>query len=116
MVRHGADYGTRSVDGSSYWSELNPEGRSEKPELKKFFLQDGAYQWQHIFKLGGAYTFPANLPALTVFGEAGVVYSYFTDIEGPPNSGTPYAWSVIDTDEYPASTGIILTLGFRLFF
>ncbi|MDR0708435.1 MAG: hypothetical protein LBF77_00020 [Spirochaetaceae bacterium] len=116
MIRHGADYGTRSVDGSSYWSELDPTGRSENPVLKKFFLQDGAYQWQHIFKLGGAYTLPASLLALTIFGEAGVVYSYFTDIDGTPNSGTPYTWSVVNTDEYPVSTGIILTLGFRLFF
>jgi hypothetical protein len=116
MIRHGADYGSHSVDGSSYWSELDPEGRSEKSELQKYFLQDGAYQWMHIFKLGGTYTLPDNLLAVTIFGEAGVVYSYFTDIEGKANSGSPSAWSIVDTSEYPKSTGIILTLGFRLFF
>jgi hypothetical protein len=116
MIRHGADYGGRSVDGSSYWSELDPKERSENPVLRKYFLQDGAYQWQHIVKLGGSYTLPADLLSLTIFGEAGVVHSYFSDIEGPANSGSPSEWSVVDNDEYPRTTGIILTIGFRFFF
>jgi hypothetical protein len=113
MVRHGADHGGNAVDGSSYWSELDPDGRSEKPELRKYFLEDGAYQWMHIAKIGASHTF-SNLP-LEVFGEAGAVFSYYTNIIGTANSGSSSSASIVDTEEYPKSNGIIFTIGFRLF-
>jgi hypothetical protein len=115
LIRHGADYGSHGVDGSSFLSELDPEGRSENAVLRKYFLRDGAYQWQHILKIGGAYTFASGTVPVHVFGEAGVVVSYFTDIAGEPNGGSPSSYSVVDTEEYPRSTGIILTLGFSWF-
>jgi hypothetical protein len=115
MIRSGAAHGSKAVDGSSLLSELDPEGRSEKAELKKFFLKDGAYQWMHIVKAGGEYAFEKLALPVTVFGEAGVVFSYYTDIDGAANSGSPSGYSVIDTDEYPKSTSFIVTLGFRLF-
>ncbi|MDR3335452.1 MAG: hypothetical protein LBT13_11325 [Treponema sp.] len=111
MIRHGADFGSSAVDGSSFLSELDPDGRSEKQELRKYFLHDGAYQWTHIIKAGASHTF-AKIP-LQVFGEAGVVFSAFTNIEA--NSGSPSSYSFIDTTEYPTSTGVIITLGLRLF-
>jgi hypothetical protein len=55
MIRHGADFGPNAVDGSSYFSELDPEGRGEKDVLKKYFLRDGAYQWFHAKGRRGAY-------------------------------------------------------------
>lgn len=113
MIRHGADYGGSAVDGSSLWSELDPDGRSTKAVLRKYFLQDGAYQWQHIFKFGAAYSW-AKVP-VQIFAEAGVVISYFTNIDGPANSGSPSTYSIVDTAEYPRSTGLIASLGFRLF-
>ncbi|MDR3171091.1 MAG: hypothetical protein LBU17_05595 [Treponema sp.] len=113
MIRHGADFGSSAVDGSSFLSELDPDGRSEKKELRKYFLHDGAYQWTHIIKAGASHTF-AKIP-LQVFGEAGVVFSAFTNIEDPANSGSPSSYSFIDTAEYPKSTGIIITIGLRLF-
>jgi hypothetical protein len=116
MIRHGADYGSRSVDGSSLLSELDPDGRSEKAVLRKYFLRDGAYQWQHILKIGGAHTFATFTVPFQVSGEVGVVISYFTDIAGEPNAGSPSSYSVVDTSEYPRSTGIILTLGCTWFF
>ncbi|GHV77110.1 hypothetical protein AGMMS49942_19310 [Spirochaetia bacterium] len=116
MIRHGADFGPHAVDGSSYLSELDPEGRSDKAVLKKFFLEDGAYQWLHIIKVGAEYSFPIKgATPFTVFGEAGVVISYFTDIAGDANSGSAFSYSVVDTDVYPKSTGFILTLGIRIF-
>jgi hypothetical protein len=115
MVRHGADYGNSAVDGSSLQSELDPDDRSTNPVLRKFFLEDGAYQWMHIVKVGGEYTFEQLALPLTVFGEAGVVFSYFTNINGQSNSGSPSNYSVIDTAEYPKSNAIIVTFGFRLF-
>jgi hypothetical protein len=96
-------------------SELDTEGRSEKAVLRKYFLRDGAYQWQHILKIGGSYTFSNGPVPLHVFGEAGLVLSYFTDIAGDPNSGSPSSYSVVDTEEYPRSIGIILTLGLKWF-
>ncbi|GHT83682.1 hypothetical protein FACS1894137_05470 [Spirochaetia bacterium] len=115
MIRHGADFGSKAVDGSSYLSELDPDGRSEKAVLRKYFLKDGAYQWQHIIKIGGEHTYTLGKIPIQVFGEGGVVFSYFTDINGEANSGRSSAYSAIDTDEYPKSTSIIGTLGIRLF-
>ncbi|MDR1301062.1 MAG: hypothetical protein LBK43_01145 [Treponema sp.] len=116
MIRHGADHGSHAVDGSSLLSELDPEGRSEKVILRKYFLHDGAYQWQHILKIGAAHTFANFTVPFQLFGETGLVFSYFTDIDGEPNSGSSLSYSVIDTPEYPKSIGIILTVGFKLFF
>ncbi|GHV74597.1 hypothetical protein AGMMS49940_18990 [Spirochaetia bacterium] len=115
MIRHGTDFGPHAVDGSSLLSELDPNGRSEKPQLKKFFLQDGAYQWLHIIKVGADHTFPMKYVPFQVFGEAGVVISYFTDIAGKANSGSASSYSIVDTSVYPKSTGFILSLGIRIF-
>jgi hypothetical protein len=98
MIRHGADHGPDQVDGSSYLSELDPDNRGQQ---SKNFLHDGAYQWMHIVKIGADHTFP-NLP-LQVFGEAGVVFSYYTN------------YSAGNGAAYPNSTAIIVTLGFHIF-
>jgi len=118
LIRHGADFGPHQVDGSSLVSELDSVGREEKESLRKNFLKDGAYQWVHIMKLGGEYKF-ASLP-LTIFGEAGVSYSYFTDISNAeyekynptPAGETPRPPAA---GEYHTATAFILTLGFRIF-
>jgi hypothetical protein len=117
LVRHGADYGRHQVDGSSLVSELDPKGRDgeEKKSLWKNFLHDGAYQWMHIIKIGAEYKFK-KLP-LTLFGEAGAVYSYFTDISDDeyekyaPGFQSRQALS----GDYLTSTSFILTLGFKIF-
>jgi hypothetical protein len=115
MIRHGADYGNSAVDGSSFLSELDPEGRSEKAVLRKYFLRDGAYQWLHILKIGVKYSFARSKIPLQVFGEAGVVFSYFTNIDGKANSGSASSYAIIDTAEYPKSNYVVATVGFRLF-
>jgi hypothetical protein len=71
MIRHGADFGPNPVDGSNYLSELDPNGREGKKELKKYFLRDGAYQWFHILKAGAEHTL--NKLPVKIYGEAGVV-------------------------------------------
>ncbi|GHV84205.1 hypothetical protein AGMMS50212_15450 [Spirochaetia bacterium] len=113
MIRHGADYGNSAVDGGSYLSELDPDERNDRPVLKKFFLQDGAYQWFHILKTGGEYTF--NKMPVKVYGEAGIVFSYFTNISGLPNQGYASSYSIIDTVEYPQTTSFVVTLGVKIF-
>jgi hypothetical protein len=114
LIRHGADYGSSAVDGSSLRSELDPDGREgSNPVLKKFFLKDGAYQWMHIMKAGAEWQLPSQ--PITFFGEAGVNYSYFTNIAERANSGMAYPYSKIDTEEYPKSTSFIVKLGVRIF-
>ena len=115
LIRHGADYGSGAVGGSSLWSELDPSGRDTKPNLRKYFLEDGAYQWMHIFKIGGEYSFTGFNVPVKLFGEVGGVYSYFTNIDGEPNSGSPSSYKVINTPEYPHSLGFIAVLGVRIF-
>jgi hypothetical protein len=118
LIRHGADYGRHQVDGSSLVSELDPSGRSWKESLRKNFLHDGAYQWLHIVKIGAEHKLK-NLP-LTIFGETGVAYSYFTDIgdsdymvyHPTPEDETPRTTA---GSSYPKSTAFILTLGFKIF-
>jgi hypothetical protein len=118
LIRHGADYGPHQVDGSSLVSELDSDGRNEKESLRKNFLKDGAYQWMNIIKIGGEYKF-GSLP-LTIFAEAGVAYSFFTDISDveykkyhpTPAGETPRTPAA---GEYLTSTAFILTVGFRIF-
>ena len=118
LIRHGADYGPHQVDGSSLVSELDPSGRSDKTSLKKNFLNDGAYQWMHIIKIGAEHKF--NSLPITLFAEAGIAYSYFTDISDDeyrnlnpiPQGTTPRTLAL---GEYLTSTAYILTLGFRIF-
>lgn len=113
MIRHGADYGSAAVDGSSWLSELDPGGRSTNPILKKYFLRDGAYQWQHIIKAGVKHSL-AGLP-VEVFGEAGFVFSQFTNIRGEPNAGLPSDYYVINTPEYPQRAAVVASIGLRVF-
>ncbi|MCL2442175.1 MAG: hypothetical protein FWD13_01765 [Treponema sp.] len=117
MIRHGANYGDRAVDGSTLWSELPHEGRSEKDALRKFFLRDGAYQWIHILRLKGEYSLTAFNVPLKIFCEIGGVYSYFTDINSSinPNSGSPNPYSIINTPQYPHSLRFIGTIGIQIF-
>ncbi|MDR0553579.1 MAG: hypothetical protein LBG76_02100, partial [Treponema sp.] len=113
MIRHGADFGSNAVDGSSLLSELDPDGRATNPILKRYFLHDGAYQWMHIIKLGVEWNVP-KIP-VALFCEAGTVISYFTNTEEKANSGAAYPYSIVDTPEYPKSTGFVAKLGVKLF-
>jgi hypothetical protein len=114
MIRHGADYGSGQVDGSSYFSELLGSGRSTTPELRKYFLKDGAYEWTHVIRAGCDYAIPQA--AIALYVDAGVVISRWTNIDGAPNTGKPAAFSAINTPEYPSSTGFVLTFGARWFY
>jgi hypothetical protein len=113
MIRRGADFGGSAVDGSSYLSELDPEGRADNAVLKKHFLHDGAYQWLHVIAAGAEHTL-SRLP-VKIYGEAGVVFSYFTNIDGPANDGGSSPYHVIDEAPYSKSTAVVLTLGVKLF-
>ena len=119
LIRHGVNFGSYQVAGSSLVSELDPEGRSDKDSLRKDFLKDGTYQWMHIIKVGAEYRFGA-LP-LTIFGQAGIAYSYFTHVRDDvynqynPNQRAQALDGREVLGEYRTSTAYILTLGFRVF-
>ena len=117
LIRHGAEYGDRAVGGSSLSSELDPWGRHSKPNLRKYFLSDGAYQWMHIFRLKGEYSLAAASLSVRIFAELGGVYSFFTDIDSDiePNSGKKSPYQRIDTPQYPRSLSFIGSVGVRVF-
>ncbi|MBD5412779.1 MAG: hypothetical protein HDR51_08565 [Treponema sp.] len=110
LVRHGADYGSRQVDGSSLYSELPRKGRDN---LKKYFLRDGAYEWTHIVSLGASYDFKQFKVPIVLNCSLGFVYSSFTDTDSA--LGVKGDYHKIDTDEYSAVTGFVATLGFTIF-
>ncbi len=120
LIRHGADYGSQQVPGSNIYSELSTQNRSD---LKKYFLHDGAYNWNHIVSAGGRITLNTKIP-VSFYGNLGVLYSYFTVINDDDydrsvygNNGncknasfkTPY--KIADTDEYPNLFGGVITVG-----
>jgi hypothetical protein len=115
LIRHGANFGSSAVDGSSLYSELDPENRNgSNPILRRFFLQDGAYQWNHIIKAGLEWKTP-SLPAV-LFLEAGLNISYFTNIGAQANvTGQAHSNSKIDTAEYPKSTAFIMKMGIKIY-
>lgn len=126
FIRHGADYGSQAVRGSSLYSELQPDGRDD---VKKYFLHDGAYQWYHIFKVGGSLSLRKYDLPITLYGDMGVMYSYFTvlsedgyanshsDEEGFEYKKRSYSKASGDKeDEYPSTFGVIVTVGMRVFF
>ena len=120
LIRRGANFGSSAVDGSHLLSELDPDRGHGNPVTFRHFLRDGAYQWMHIIRASANWRLP-NLP-VSLFGEAGVVFSYFTNIvddEGntaPANvTGRSHSFRRINTPEYPVSTTIIARIGFSVF-
>jgi len=110
MIRHGADYGDRAVDGSSLWSELKDVDRSS---MLKYFLHDGAYQWMHIFKLGGEYSLTGKKLPIKLVCEIGAVYAYFTDSDSELGSNGDI--KIINTPQYPHTLTFIGFIGVKLF-
>lgn len=110
LVRHGADFGSRQVDGSSLYSELPPSARGS---MKKYFLKDGAYEWTNIVALQGSYDFKQFTVPVVLSCTLGFVYTFYTDTDSA--LGEKGSYHRIDTDEYKKTAGFIFTLGFTLF-
>ena len=120
MIRHGADYGSQQVPGSNIYSELSIYNRSD---LKKYFLHDGAYNWIHILSSGGKATINTKYP-ISVYGNLGLIFSYFTVIDQEKYSRDDYGnngncrdvdfktpFDISNSDEYPTLFGAVLTIG-----
>src|SRR5574344_921339 len=118
FIRHGADYGSQAVQGSSLYSELDPctLGSGSRDDIMKYFLHDGAYQWFHIIDIGASWNVPLMPVPVTLKADIGYVYSYFTvlDDSSKANTNTSYDYKISDSSEYPVSQGIIISGGIRL--
>jgi hypothetical protein len=117
MIRHGVEYGDGAVDGSSLNDKLADEVGSSKRKYDdnthKDFLNDGVYQWDHVVKAGGTYSLKSRNIPVSLFGEAGVVITRFTEKGRPdPDNNPSGPW---DYSVYKDSTGFILSFGFRLY-
>lgn len=110
LIRHGADYGSGQVRGSSIWSEL-PTG--DRDIYYKYFLHDGAYEWSHIIEVDATYDLNMFKIPLQVYAGLGYVYDYWTRSEGGMDQKTPY--HRINTTEYPNKNGVVITVGFKAF-
>ena len=119
LIRHGTDFGPKQVPGSNLYSELPRRGRGE---LRKNFLFDGAYDWSHIWATSGSYKINAKLPVKFSM-TAGIIYDYFTSIEGDPVSIYEYKerYNVnednfyVNEGPYTDSLGAVVTIGITLF-
>jgi hypothetical protein len=78
-------------------------------------LQDGAYEWTNVFKIGAEHTLTKYALPIKIFGEIGVVHTFFTNIDGPANSGSKESFSIVNDSEYTQSTRIIGTIGFCIY-
>lgn len=119
FIRHGADYGSQQVPGSSLYSELSPSNRDE---LEKYFLHDGAYNWMHIVSLGGSVKTKSKKNNTIEAGvNLGFLYSYYTMIDSESYDRSVYGnngnckdvdestkYFIVDTDEYPIQWGFVL--------
>ena len=118
LIRHGADFGSRSVMGSNLYSELPNSGRDD---LYKYFLKDGAYEWSNIFTLSGSYDFRQFKVPVTLDVTLGFIYDWFTDIDssipvGESKEGAKGNYHKINTSEYPTTKGFLISVGIKAFF
>lgn len=109
MVRHGVDFGSGRVDGSSIYDKIYKDENSEK-----YFLEDGVYQWSHVLKIGGTYSLKNLKIPLAFFAETGLVVTRYTT-GGDAEAQTQGAYEALDTPEYRAGTSFIFSLGFKLY-
>jgi hypothetical protein len=108
LVRHGADWGSRRVVGSSIHDKIVKDENTEK-----YFLKDGAYQWDHVIKLGGTYSLKTIGIPVSFYADAGIVITRFTDSDA--ELGKEGNFSSISTVEYPAGTYFLFSLGFKVY-
>jgi hypothetical protein len=109
LMRHGVEYGPGAVDGSS----LHTIDHVYDENSRKFFLRDGVYQWDHVIKLGGAYSLKRHGIPVSIFADTGVVITRFTASDAGP--GQEGSYGPVDNDIYPAGTGFIFTIGVKVY-
>jgi hypothetical protein len=109
MIRHGVDFGSGRVDGSSLRDKIYKDENSEK-----YFLKDGVYEWNHVLKIGGTCSLKTRKIPLSVFAETGMVITRYT-INGDAGVDNEGDYEALDNETYRAGMGFIFSLGFRLY-
>jgi len=131
MIRHGADYGSQQVPGSSYYSEMTNKYRDS---LRKHFLHDGAYNWIHIIGTGVKLNFNSKIP-VQLSTNYGLMFSYYTVIDSEDYKDNMNLQSsdkkmkglmtggsfsdknkYVNSDEYPLQIGAIMSIGLKINF
>jgi hypothetical protein len=112
LIRHGVEYGSGRVDGSSLRDKI-----IKGDDTKKYFLRDGVYQWSHIVKIGGAYTLKTQKIPVSVYGDFGIVVTQFTTTDAPPGSEEDRDFYFVSKDHpyYTPNVGVIFSVGFKIF-
>lgn len=124
FTRHGADYGSQAVPGSSLYSELCPYNRDD---LKKYFLHDGAYNWIHALNVTGTMKFDNPHVPVQLSAGLGLIFSYFTqisesdaankDVNGNvKGAGFGTGYSIANSDEYPTTVGVVASVCGKILF
>jgi hypothetical protein len=108
LIRHGADWGYRRVEGSSIWDKIVKDDNTNK-----FFLRDGAYEWDHVIKIGASYSLKTRNIPLSFYAETGLVITRFTDSDAA--LGEEGNFSPIDNAVYRAGNNFIFSSGFKVF-
>jgi hypothetical protein len=113
MIRHGVEYGPGRVDGSAATDKI----LKKSADSKKYFLRDGAYQWNHVVKVGGTYQFITQKIPLALYGELGLVATQFTVTGAPSGSEEDRDFRFVSRDDpdYKPNVGVIFSLGLRIF-
>ena len=109
MMRHGADFGYGAVPGSSLSDKLTDDS-----PINKYFLMDGVYRWDNVFKFGGSCSFRAGAIPLSVYAEMGFIGTSFT-INGTAGVGNEGEYEKLNDDVYKARNGFIFSVGFKVF-
>jgi len=114
MTRQGADFGYGAVNGSSLKDKL------DDPYAGKYFLMDGVYRWENIFKLGASLKIKVNSVPLVFFAETGFVNTTYT-INAAAWShnriGTGYEaeYQSLNDSVYKTGNRFIFSAGFKIF-
>ena len=108
MIRHGVDFGSERVYGSSLRDKL------DNADSAKYFLMDGVYRWDNVIKLGGSCRLRASGVPISVYAETGVAITSYT-INGTAGPGNEADYETLNNDMYSAGNRFIFSAGFRLF-
>jgi hypothetical protein len=113
LIRHGVEYGPGRVDGSSPQDKMLKKNNN----TKKYFLRDGVYQWNHVVKIGGAYSFKTKKIPIAVYGDFGIVVTQFTATDAPSGSEEDRSFHFISKGDpdYKPNVGVIFSVGFKIF-
>lgn len=113
LIRHGVDWGSdaKMYSGSSIYSEL-PTGEIRK-DLRKYFLQDGTYEWMNIFNLCASYDLKSIGLPFMIYSSIGYIHNWFTTVYDEPGVNTNYYF--YNVPDYLENRGCVISVGFKAF-